>query len=78
MKQQIREFIASNFYLPDDQELTDESSLLDEGIVDSTGILEVIGFIEDSFGIQVEDVEMLPDNLDSIAKIAAFIERKKK
>ena len=77
MKQAIRQFITTNFYLPEGEVLSDELSLLDEGIVDSTGVLEVIGFLEETFDIQVDDAEMLPDNLDSVNKIAAFVVRKK-
>ena len=51
-------------------------SLLRQGIVDSTGILEVIIFLESQFGIQVLDEEMLPENLDSISRIAAYVARK--
>ncbi len=75
-KQKVREFITSNFYAAASADLKEEDSLLTLGIIDSTGVLEVIAFIEDDFGITVEDEEMLPDNLDSIAQIAAFIERK--
>jgi acyl carrier protein len=77
IKEQIRTFVTSNFYVADPASLADEESLLDHGIIDSTGVLEVILFIEETFGIAVEDSEMLPDNLDSIDRIAAFIERKK-
>ena len=76
-KQQIREFVTSNFYVADPATLEDGTSLLDQGIIDSTGVLEVIGFIETAFGITVEDSEMLPDNLDSIERIASFVARKK-
>jgi acyl carrier protein len=75
-KRQIREFVTSNFYVADPASLEDGTSLLDQGIVDSTGVLEVIGFIETTFGITVEDSEMLPDNLDSIERIASFVARK--
>lgn len=75
--EQIRAFVISNFYVADPPSLQDEASLLDHGIIDSTGVLEVISFIEDTFGIKVEDREMLPDNLDSIDRIAKFISRKK-
>lgn len=77
MKDKIRAFITNNFYVADGDELLDDSSLLDEGVVDSTGVLEVIAFIEETFEIQVDDAEMLPDNLDSIDKIAAFVARKR-
>jgi len=75
--EQVRTFITTNFYVPDPQALTDEASLLEQGIIDSTGVLEVIGFLEDSFGIAIQDDEILPDNLDSIARIVAYIGRKK-
>jgi acyl carrier protein len=76
IKEQIRGFVMSNFYIADPAALDDDASLLDRGIIDSTGVLEVIGFIEDTFGIKVEDSEMLPDNLDTIGRIANFIARK--
>lgn len=77
-KQQIRQFITTNFYVAPEADLTDEASLLDLGIIDSTGVLEVIAFLEDTFGIEVADEELLPENLESIGRIAAFVERKGK
>ena len=65
IKEQVRAFVTSNFYVADPASLEDNVSLLDRGIIDSTGVLEVIFFIEETFGIKVEDAEMLPDNLDS-------------
>ncbi len=76
IRQQTRDFITTNFYVADPGSLADDASLLDQGIIDSTGVLEVIGFIEDTFGIKVEDDEMLPENLDSIERIAGFVARK--
>lgn len=73
LKTRVREFIQENFFVSGP--LGDDESLLDQGIIDSTGVLEVIGFVE-GFQLQVLDEEMLPENLDSIARIAAFIERK--
>ena len=47
------------------------------GIIDSTGVLEVVSFLEETFGIVVGDSEMLPENLDSVQNLVAFIERKR-
>lgn len=77
VKDQVRQFIVSNFYVADPAALNDDASLLDAGIVDSTGVLEVITFIEGTFGITVEDAEMLPDNLDAVNRITAFVNKKK-
>jgi acyl carrier protein len=75
--QQIRQFITTNFYVPAEADLTDDASLLDRGIIDSTGVMEVIGFLEDTFGVKVQDEELVPENLDSIGRIAAFVARKR-
>jgi len=70
---QIRSFIVENFLFGSDQDLTDETSFLDEGIIDSTGVLELISFLEETFAIQVEDDELIPENLDSINNVTRLI-----
>jgi acyl carrier protein len=77
LKQQIRDFVTSNFYVAEPAALEDRTSLLEHGIIDSTGVLEIIVFLENTFGISVDDSELLPENLDTIERIAAFVERKK-
>ncbi len=77
LKAQIRAFITKNFYVSDGNPIADEASLLDRGIIDSTGVFEIIGFIEDTFQLTVEDTEMVPENLDSIDRLTAYVERKR-
>ena len=73
----IRAYILENFlFSRDDSALQDEQSLIGSGVIDSTGILELIQYLEQAFGIQVADEEMLPANLDSVARIAAFVSLK--
>src|SRR2546423_1425195 len=75
--QKIREFIEDNFLFRTGRgDLAAEESLLDAGLIDSTGILELVAFLENGFGIVIEDAEIVPDNLDSIRAIAAYVERK--
>ena len=47
--------------------LDEDASFLDSGIIDSTGVMELVGFLEDRFGISVEDAELTPENLDRLA-----------
>jgi acyl carrier protein len=75
--ERIRQFITTNFYVADPAKLADDASFLDQGIIDSTGVLEVVGFLEENFGIVVGDNEMLPENLDSVQNLTAFVERKR-
>lgn len=73
----MRQFILEIFYPSDPEQLTDNASLINSGIVDSTGMLDIILFLESEFGIVVEDREAIPENLESINQIAAFVDRKR-
>jgi acyl carrier protein len=75
-RDKIRAFIMENFLFGNDQGLNDDTSFLDEGIIDSTGILELVSFLEEEFDISVEDEEILPENLDSITSVTAYLEKK--
>ena len=75
----IREYVLENYLFTDDEsELDNSDSFLDKGILDSTGILEIINLLEDTFEIKVEDNEMIPDNLDSVNNIIAYVDKKNK
>jgi acyl carrier protein len=76
--EQVRQYILENFLFSTDTSLLGlDESFLERGLIDSTGMLEVILFLEENFGVKVGDNEMVPENLDSVNRIAAFIERKK-
>lgn len=76
IKNQIRTFIVDNFLFGDAGNLEDDTSFLGEGVIDSTGILEMVDFIEEKFNVTVEDDELVPENLDSINNLEAYIKRK--
>jgi acyl carrier protein len=73
----IRQFIIDNFLFEENGNLDESTSFLETGIIDSTGILELVTFLEESFGVIVEDEEMIPENLDSIANLVGYLERKR-
>jgi acyl carrier protein len=74
----IRDFIAANLlYSKDGFTYADDASLLREGIIDSLGVVELVEFLQTSFGLKVEQQEVRPDNFDSVAKMAAFVRRKR-
>ena len=75
-KQAIRDFVVENFLFGAANGLKDDTSFLEEGIIDSTGILELVTYLEDEFSITVEDEELIPENLDSIDNVTAYLGRK--
>ena len=56
--------------------LDPEEDLLEKGIIDSLGIMKLITFIEQTFGIKVNDEEIVPENFQNLNSIAGFIDRK--
>ncbi|MGC9057397.1 MAG: acyl carrier protein [Candidatus Saccharicenans sp.] len=76
IKDEVRKFIVEKFLFNCTDQLDDNMSLIETNTVDSVGILEIVSFIESRFNLKVEDEELTAENLDSINKIARFIERK--
>jgi acyl carrier protein len=73
----LRGFIAGNFLCNGDLDwLTDSTSFRKSGLIDSAGTVELVLFLEETFGIAIQDQDMLPENFDCIGAIAAFIGRK--
>ncbi len=74
---QLRRYVLESFlFTTDESALDNHDSFLDKGIIDSTGILELVTFLEQEFGIQIVDEELLPENLDSIDRLVTFIQGK--
>jgi acyl carrier protein len=76
IEQELRQFVTDNFPFGPVDDLSNDDSFLDRGIVDSTGVLELVAFLEETYGIAVEDEELVPANLDSINRLLRFLERK--
>jgi acyl carrier protein len=54
----------------------DDASFLENGIIDSMNVMELIMFVEESFGLEVADEDIVPDNFDSVTRIGAYVRRK--
>ena len=74
IKTQVRQYILNNFLMGGDPErITDSVSFIEKGIIDSTGVLELVSFLQETYGIRIEDAEMVPENLDSLEKIEKYV-----
>ena len=74
---QVRRFVIDNFLYGEEDGLQNTDSFMHKGIIDSTGTLELVNFLEQKFRIRVEDRELVPDNLDSVEKVAKFVDLKR-
>lgn len=76
-KNLVRNFLLDNFVMGSNVVIADDTSFMERHILDSTGFIELILFIEETFGVKVEDAEMLPENFDSLLNIEGYVERKR-
>jgi acyl carrier protein len=72
---EIRAFIQKNYLFGDAATLGDEDSFMENSVMDSTGVLELVAFLEKTYGIRIGDTDLMPENLDSIQRVAAFVQR---
>ena len=74
VREQIRHFIQNSFLVDD---FADDASFLTTGLIDSLGISQLIAFVESTYAIRVLDADLVPDNFDSVAKLTAYVQRRK-
>ncbi len=78
LRAQIRGFLIENFLFGDTAPLADDQmSLLDNGIMDSVGVMELVAFLEGDLSLGIDDAELVPENLDSVDNLVAFVSRKR-
>ena len=77
VEDKLRSHILQNFmYSANPDELTNDIPLFEKGIIDSTGVLDLVGFVEETFDIQIDDAELLPENFETVAALADFVRKK--
>ena len=77
IKARVRKYIAETILMTSNLAVKDEDSLLEHNVLDSLAVLDLTEFLQSEYGIKIESDELLPENLDSITRIAAFVERKR-
>jgi acyl carrier protein len=75
----VKEFITTEIVAPSGREVGElglDTSLFRTSVIDSFGLFALAAFLEDRFGIKVGDEDLVPENFDSIARIAHFVAAK--
>ncbi len=53
-----------------------EDTLVSSGLIDSFHLVDLAIFIEEQFGVKIEDTELNRDTFDSVAELAQMIEER--
>lgn len=75
--EKVSSYLSEAKGLPQDFELRPETQLLQSGLIDSLGMVDLVAYLEESFSIEVDDDDMVPENFETVAAISAFVERKR-
>lgn len=76
IEREIRSFLIKTFLFGRDEQLRDSDSLLGN-VIDSTGALELVAFLQERFGIKVDDEDVIPDNFDSVKSVVSYVVKKR-
>jgi acyl carrier protein len=75
--EQVEGFLLTEVAVDFDKEsLGADSDLLELRIIDSLGVLKLVLFLEQTFGIQLEDEDLIPENFQTLNRIVTFVEQK--
>ena len=77
VENRIREFIRETFPMPGEEPLSTEQSLLEAGVLDSIGVLSLVVWLEQEFGIVVDDDEVIPENIDGVGPLVRYVQAKR-
>ena len=72
----VRNFVRREFLYDADAPLADDDPLFPD-VIDSLGVMEVVSFIEDQYGVQIDEEELLVDNFRTLVAIGSLVDRKR-
>lgn len=73
--EQIRGYLESRTGRKELRSMDPDESLLETGIIDSMVMVGLIAFIEERFGFRVEEDDMVPENFETLNRIARYVSR---
>ena len=76
IEESVRQLMIERAWLEQQDPVSDTDSLVDHGVIDSLTMMELIGFLERTYGIQVTDDELIPENFETLSAIANFVNQK--
>lgn len=77
VEQRVRQYIVDNLrFYGSPNTLTPDYRLIDNDVLDSMAIFEMISFLEDHYGIMIEDHDLVPENFECLQAITTLVQAK--
>lgn len=75
---QLSTFIANTILKQPKRSIGASESLISTGLIDSFSLMDLALFVEDTFGVRIEDTELNADTFDTLTQLTSLIESRKK
>ncbi len=76
ISEKIKEYVKNTASIPPGMEVKNDTLIFDEGLFDSMGFMALISFIDEEFGVQPGDDELVVENFESIDAIVKYLSEK--
>lgn len=73
----LEEFIKNEFLKQPDRELKADQPLISSGLINSLSLVDLALFVEDTYGVQIDDTELNAETFDTLEELASLIQSRK-
>jgi acyl carrier protein len=74
--EKLAQYIANEFLKQPDRLINPEEPLLSSGLIDSFHLVDLSLFVENAFGVRIDDAELNASSFDNLNQLAAFIKER--
>ena len=74
----VEQYIATKILKQPNRKIAASDPLISGGLIDSFSLMDLALFVEDNFGVRIEDTELNADTFDNLTQLASLIESRKK
>lgn len=73
----IEQYIATKILKQPNRKISPEEALISSGLIDSFSLMDLALFVEDNYGVRIEDTELNADTFDNLNQLAALIDSRR-
>ena len=73
----LEKYIAEQILKQPNRKILAEEPLISSGLIDSFSLMDLALFVEDSYGVRIEDTELNASTFDNLNQLAALIDSRK-
>jgi acyl carrier protein len=73
----LEKYIVTQVLKQPNRRITNDEALISSGLIDSFSLMDLALFVEDNFGVRIEDTELNADTFDNLTQLTSLIESRK-